>query len=374
MFSNSTTMENRRYYFIDNIRWVVVLLVLLYHVFYNYNSLGVFGGIGGFEPNQWQDIVGTLLYPWFMTLLFVVAGASSRYALQRHTAEEFRAERRRKLLVPSTLGIVLFGWVLGAMNMANAGVVLPEGTPRWVILLILIPSGTGHLWFIQDLFIFSLLLLLVRKIVDIERIDKWIATLSKRSIAAIIVAIFAVLYLSSQTQIDNPGPSEGLLNLYRPIYYFIVFLMGYYIFSSETIHSYLASKAKLLTGLALISATAFAIRYYGADYTLPDVIQSPLCALFCWATIIAMFGGFKRWADKSSPFASYMARSSFGVYIVHMTVCTGACLLLKKTNLPVWSIYAIAITTTFCGSFMLWELLRRIPFVRWCMFGIKLKR
>lgn len=306
-----------------------------------------------------------------MPLLFVVAGASSRYALERHTAKEFRIERRRKLLIPSTLGIVVFGWILGMINMTNANVELPEGTPGWVIYLISLPSGTAHLWFIQDLFLFSLLLLLVRKIIDVERVDRWLSTLQKRCITIIIVTVLGLLYLASLTQIDDPSPAMGLFNLYRPFFYFTTFLLGYYIFSSEAIHNYLASKTRLLVVLAITSAAAFAIRYYGVDYTIPDIIQSPLCALYCWTSILAMFGGFKRWADKTSDFASYMARSSFGVYIVHMTVCSATCIILKQTSLPVWSIYAITILITYSGSFLLWEILRRVPFVRWCMFGIK---
>ena len=37
-----------RKHWIDNLRWVTVLLVLFYHVIYFYNNKGVFGGIGGF--------------------------------------------------------------------------------------------------------------------------------------------------------------------------------------------------------------------------------------------------------------------------------------------------------------------------------------
>ena len=113
-------MKNR-YYFIDNLRWVCVVLVLIYHVFYNFNSLGVFGAVCGglFGPNQWQDIVCTALNPWFMTLMFVVAGASSRYALTRRTPTEFRKERMRKLLGPSTVGLFVFGWVLGLVNISS---------------------------------------------------------------------------------------------------------------------------------------------------------------------------------------------------------------------------------------------------------------
>ena len=67
-----------RKHFLDNIRWVTVLLVLLYHVVYFYNNKGVFGGIGGWvdDPKaQPQDVVMYLLYPWFMMLLFLVAAA-----------------------------------------------------------------------------------------------------------------------------------------------------------------------------------------------------------------------------------------------------------------------------------------------------------
>ena len=309
-----------------------------------------------------------------MPLLFVVAGASSRYTLQRHSTKEFRIERRRKLLIPSTLGIVVFGWILGMINMANANFDLPEGTPLWVIYLISLPSGTAHLWFIQDLFAFSLLLLLVRKVLDAEQVDRWLSTLQKRGITIVMISVLGLLYFASLTQIDNPSPAMGLLNLYRPIFYFATFLVGYYIFSSETIHNYLATKAPLLVALAITSAMAFTVRFYGVDYTLPYVVQSPLCALFCWTSILAMFGGFKRWADKTSNFASYMARSSFGIYIVHMTVCSATCIILKQTSLPIWSIYTITIAITFGGSFMLWEILRRVPFVRWCVFGIKTNR
>jgi peptidoglycan/LPS O-acetylase OafA/YrhL len=43
-----------RKHWIDNLRWVTVLLVLLYHVVYFYNNKGVFGGIGGF--GEYPDV------------------------------------------------------------------------------------------------------------------------------------------------------------------------------------------------------------------------------------------------------------------------------------------------------------------------------
>ena len=86
-----------RYHYLDNIRWVTVLLVMFFHVFYYFNAYCMGSGIGGFSDYQSQDAVLYLLYPWLMPLLFVVAGMSSRYALQRKSAGEYlRAARPRR--------------------------------------------------------------------------------------------------------------------------------------------------------------------------------------------------------------------------------------------------------------------------------------
>ena len=366
-------MKNR-YYFIDNLRWVCVILVLIYHVFYNFNSLGVFGAVcaGHFGPNQWQDIVCTALNPWFMTLMFVLAGASSRYALTRRSATEFRKERMRKLLVPSTVGLFVFGWVLGIVNISSGDgwALMPEGMPLWVKYLIACGSGTGHLWFLQDLLGFSLLLLALRKLIDAEKVDEWLGRLSDKALTLVMVALLPLLWMVSQTQIDNPSAAEGLLNLYRPAFYLVGFVVGYYIFSSERVHTFLAKRAVALMCVALMSAVAFCWKFYGADYTSAASLQSPLCNLYCWAMVLAMVGAFKRWADTTTPFASYITKSSFGIYVVHMAVCSWACFGLKGCALPEWSIYALALVATFAGSVVLWEALRRIPFVRWAVFGI----
>ena len=360
-----------RYYFIDNLRWVTVALVLIYHVFYNFNAQGVFGGIGGFTEHQWQDVICTVLYPWFMTLMFILAGVSSRYALLHRTVKEFRRERTRKLLVPSTLGLLLFGWVLGFVNMKAGGGVWPEGVPCVAKYLIVVVSGTGPLWFIQDLYVFSLLLLVVRKVLDADRVEACLGRLSVKGISLVLLGFFLLLGLLAQTQIDEVDTFDGLLNLYRPIYYFGVFLVGYYIFSSERIHDYLATRYLTFSLLAVIWSVYFCVCNYGTDYTSPAVLQSFSCNMYCWSMVLALFGVFKHRYNCTTPFSQYMTRSSYGLYIVHMTVCTSACLWLKSTALPLWLIYPLALIATFAGSVVLWEMLRRIPFVRWCMFGVK---
>ena len=365
------TNDRPRYVFIDNLRWVIVVLVLIYHVFYNFNAVGVFGGIGGLQEQQWQDVICTALNPWFMTLMFVLAGASSRYALMRRSPREFRKERTHKLLVPATLGLLIQGAALGYVNMRASGTTLPAEMPFVVRYLIAAISGTGALWFIQDLFLFSLLLLALRKRVNEERIEDCLSKCSETKLLCILCLLYPLLWALSQTQIDNVGTFDGLLNLYRPIYYFVVFLVGYYIFSSEHIHNLLERRYGWFLGAMVVFGVIFCTKFYGMDYTSPIAVQSPWCNFYCASAALALMGAFKRWYNHTSPFAAYMTRSSYGLYIVHMVVCTTSCLLLKGTALPVWSIYGLALTATFIGSVVLWELLRRVPLIRWCVFGIR---
>lgn len=144
----------RRHY-LDNLRWATVLLVMLYHVIYMYNGVITAGVVGPFAPVQPQDAVQYLLYPWFMVLLFVVSGASARLALERQPPKAFAVRRTEKLLVPSTLGLLVFQWVLGDFNMALAGAfdALPP-LPAPVLWLIMAVSGCGVLWFAQMLWLF----------------------------------------------------------------------------------------------------------------------------------------------------------------------------------------------------------------------------
>ena len=104
--------KNVRKHWIDNLRWVTVLLVLLYHVIYFYNNKGVFGGIGGFgeypEYPQYQDVVMYILYPWFMPLLFILAGISAGLVQGPH-AETAGAGDRRPACIPLDGGVLQYG-------------------------------------------------------------------------------------------------------------------------------------------------------------------------------------------------------------------------------------------------------------------------
>lgn len=84
----------RRYAYLDNIRWMTVLLVIVYHVCYLFNGVGIFGSVPNARNLPLLDTISGTVYPWFMVLLFVVAGMCARFALvQQEIARSCAIER-----------------------------------------------------------------------------------------------------------------------------------------------------------------------------------------------------------------------------------------------------------------------------------------
>ena len=363
-----------RKHWIDNLRWVTVLLVLLYHVVYFYNNKGVFGGIGGFgDGPQYQDVVMYILYPWFMPLLFLLAGISARYALEKYPAREWFRARTRKLLVPSTIGLFVFHWMTGYFNTAVAAkqstLAGIPGVAKYIAMAI---SGTGPLWFIQVLWLLCLVLLLVRVL---DRKDRFRTWCGKANIVVLIL-LGLLMWLGSQTLIKNPRPEspDGLINLYKPLFYLVPFLLGYFVFSHDAVQERLAKVWIPLLACAAVSGTALVVTTFGQDNTSPQFLCSPLNILYGWLMCLAMMAWFKARFDRTGPFAAYMTRSSFGIYIVHYLVVASFGYMMKiYTQLPPVAIYLILAVAVFTLSPLLYECLRRIPFLRWAVLGEKKK-
>lgn len=367
-----------RKHWIDNLRWVTVLLVLLYHVVYFYNNKGVFGGIGGFgaypDVPQYQDVVMYVLYPWFMPLLFLLAGISARYALEKHSARDWLKARTRKLLVPGTIGLFVFHWMVGYFNTVEAtrqGVF--DGVPAVGRYFIMAFSGTGPLWFIQVLWLLSLVLLLVRRIDEQDRLHGASGKAFSVKYGLVWVILLGLFFwLGEKTLIMEPRPQsfDGLWNLYKPLFYLVPFLLGYFVFSHDAVQEKLSKAWIPLMVCAIVSGGILIGTTFGQDNTSPQYLGSPLNCLYGWLMCLAMMGWFKAKFDRTGAFAAYMTRSSYGIYIVHYLVIASLGYMMKiYTQLPPWSMYAILTVAVFTLSPLLYEVIRRIPLMRWCVLG-----
>lgn len=352
-----------RKYYVDNIRWITVVLVVIYHVIYMYNGVATAGVIGPFDKVQYQDALQYILYPWFMVILFVISGMSARYYLAKHSIKEFVAARTRKLLVPSTIGLFVFHWILGYFNMAigNAFAYMPDTMPKVILYLIMSVSGTGVLWYIQLLWIFSMGLVFIRRF---EK-GRWYAWGKK---ANVIVLILLAVPLWGFSQILN----TPIITVYRFGIYGFAFLLGYFIFAHEEVIEKLSKHWQLLGILAILLGCGYVYCYFGENYAVEPVVNSPFSVIYGWIAVLAIFAVMKKWGNKTNAFSLWMTRKSFGLYVFHyLPLAAVAYWMHTYQQISAFGSYLLAGVASFAGGFLLYEIVVRIPFLRWCVLGVK---
>ncbi|MGM9809817.1 MAG: acyltransferase family protein [Paludibacteraceae bacterium] len=418
-----------RYHYLDNIRWVTVLLVMFFHVFYHFNTYCMGSGIGGFSDYQPQDAVLYLLYPWLMPLLFAVAGMSSRYALQRKSPREYLRTRTRKLLVPATLGLFVFQWMAGYFGMQTMNfrfhTDMGAGQPWWVMYIMWAVCGGGGLWFIQLLWLFSLMT------IPIYQVGSRLKQKARHTLPPWLCALFLLLfgfllYLTDQAVMDGDYSMQNpamLYNVYRPLYYLTAYLFGYFFFVREEVQTLLTRLRWFLIPAALVCGIVLTITTFGQDAYSPAYIRSVGNNLYAWLAILAMFATFRTWlnhdvshinnanyennenyanydnngingingnngnhenyannenngnnASLASRLCTFFRDASYGLYILQFFVYMSVGYLLRAyTALPPWAMYVLLFLAMFTLTPALYLLIRRIPILRYCVLGLSKK-
>lgn len=352
-----------RKHYLDNLRTLTVLLVVAYHVIYMFNSISTAGVIGPIGGPKWLDVVQYLLYPWFMVILFLISGICSRYYLASHTDKEYLRARTRKLLVPSTVGVLVFGWAQGYVNvlLSHALDALPQGIPAPVLYLILCLSGIGVLWTMQVLWVCSAVLLLVRRT---ER--GRLGSLGRGWGVPALLLLAVPVWLSAQV-LNMP-----VVVVYRFGIYGFAFLLGYYVFAHEETAARLQQAAIPLLLLAAGLGAMYTYRYYGSNYAAPPAVNSPLAVAYGWAACLAALGCIKRFADRTTPVRQWLAKHNFGLYVFHyLPLSATAYVLVNDAQLPIWAIYGLTAVAAFAGGWLLYAVFSRVPFLRWCILGMQ---
>lgn len=355
-----------RKYDLDNIRWITVVIVVIYHVFYMYNAEGILGGLGKITSVSVQpyDIFLYFVYPWFMPVLFLVSGISSRLYLERHTDREFIKNRTRKLLVPSTVGLFVFQFIQGYVSM-SLGTGFTElaaaGVPKPALFLIMAVSGSGVLWFIQLLWLYGMILVFLKKV---ER-GKLLRAGAKTPVWLILLFYFLIW---GSAQILN----VPIISVYRIGFYFVFFFLGYYVFSHDKVMEKLKRYAIFLIVIGVSACVIFSAFYFGANFADQPVNRRPLYAACAYFGSLAVLSGMARFGDYGNRFTKWMSRKSFGLFVFHYLGISSVALLIAKPGLlPAPVCYLLSLAAGFAFGFGLYEIISRIPFFRWAVLGIK---
>lgn len=361
-----------RKYFIDNIRWICILILIPYHTFMIYNAFGEEFYIEG------QSIFGTsafiaTLSPWFMPLLFVVAGMSSYYALQKRTSPAYIKERVFKLLIPLFAGVLL---VVPAQTFIAER--FHNGfTGSYFYQYILFFTGptdlTGnrggftpaHLWFLFYLFVISMVALPI--MVAYKKRKERLPTGNMSMIW--LLSLFVIPFAMSPI-LNIGGHSLGG--------YFAFFMLGYLFLSTECL---LEKLDKYRTPLLIVSAICmignlFLIYFYVSNslrFVAPLFVFEMFHAFYGWLAILTILGFGRHYLNVRNKVTDYLSASSFPVYIFHQSWIIVVAYFVFAITGNLLAQIVLIIFASIILTYATYELCKRIPGLRF-LFGIKVRQ
>lgn len=349
--------------YIDNLRWACVLLLFFYHIFMIYNSFGENFYIKG-ESIKTTTTFIIVTWPWFMPLLFTVAGISTAYALQKRSAGGYVKERAERLLVPLIAGILFLipaqTYFAERFHNGYAGGYFAQ----YIIFFTKQTDLTGytggftpgHLWFILYLFVISLFSI---PFIHIFKIDRFKQDVDK-------LPVFAILCMFILPLLGAPVLNIGGKSL---VEYFVYFMLGYVLLSNENVQQKLEKCRLLLLLIGLIGAVTIIFWWRGILH-VPDLIYDIFSRFYGWSMILAFLGTSRKYLNIKNRFTDYMSRSSFSVFLFHQTwIVVTAYYVFQLTNnalIQMIIILQLSILLTFASH----EICRRIKITRF-LFAIK---
>jgi peptidoglycan/LPS O-acetylase OafA/YrhL len=163
------TFTKPRLYFIDNLRWLMIIFVVLMHVNVTYGMIGGWYYIEKTKLDLFQTIYfgmyGSFTQAYFMGLLFFIAGYFVPSSFDRKGFKMFTKERCIRLGIPTiTYMLLIHPLTITILNhYQNWNLNIPVEYVKYIRTFSFIGSS-GPLWFAFALLIFSILYATIRKL------------------------------------------------------------------------------------------------------------------------------------------------------------------------------------------------------------------
>ena len=112
--------------------------------------------------------------------------------------------------------------------------------------------------------------------------------------------------------------------------------------------------------------------FFGYNYAIDACLQHPLTNLYLWMMVLAVLGCAKRWLNFSNSLTEYLKKRSFAIYVLHYPLLiTAAYFIITYSKPPMAAGYLILLPLTFAASLLFYEVISRIPVMRYLLFGMK---
>lgn len=348
-----------RKHYIDNLRWMILLILIPYHTAMAWNVWSEPYYVS-FEGSRLISSIIVFFSPYFMPLLFVLAGISTRLALKKRTYKEYLIERGTKLFIPLVFGTIAFvpimSYIGDKFNYSYNGGFFKHYAVFFTKCTDMTGSdggfSLGQFWFLLYLLIISVVSIGVLTLIK-KATPKKSAHQTENTIP-----FWLVLALGLPLPLLNGLLSIGGKSLVEFTY---LFMIGYFVFADDSTIRKAENHSLVLLGIGLIATVLDVYLFLWSDEKLPT-LNTAAKYVSEWIMIIALLGVSKRYLSFNGKVSNYMRARSFLFYIYHFVwVVLFQYLLYEFIIKNTFIIFFGTVLLSYIMTFVCCEISIRIP-------------
>jgi Acyltransferase family. len=372
--------SGKRLLFIDNLRWLMIIFVVIMHLNVTYST---FGGWYYVEKHS-LDIFSTVIFgiygsftqAYFMGFLFLSAGYFVPGSYDKKGALKFMSDRFIRLGIPTLIFMLFLDPLTTVIRLSFVHAVPANLLSRYLSFLsgFQFIGASGPLWFAFALLIFSVIYALVRMALPKNKIpqqdNKPISITHSQVISLILlIGICAFLlrlvqpigtsfynmqlcYFSAYIVLFILGTIAYRHNLFQNIpYHFGMFWFKIALWAGIPLWFVMEIGGGALKGLILFNGGLY---WQSAAYALWE-------SFFCVGICLGLLVLFRKKYNRQGRISKFLAANAFAVYVFHAPILVAASMLVRGIVIyPLLKmVIMVMIMVPVCFGFA-W-LIRKIP-------------
>lgn len=318
--------QKERIYYLDSMRGVLILLVVVMHGAQVYNPAHTWliysensSLIGGYIVNATS---------FRMPAFFIIAGYFTVVSFRHSHTDGFLFHRIKRLLIPLIV-------VALTLNSLQAYLLNSTGWKSYTLIPYLQEGQwIQHLWFLINLIAYTIISFLIVKSCKAS-VKKVMIKVVKVMTAFPMYVILFLLPLVSIILLAGfkliPTFILGV-NIAQILWYTPFFLFGVLLMLNKDMLIRFSNISPVLSIIVIISAHSMHLYFQDSDILVYKIINKYFEVLGIWFSSSLIFYIFKKFANKRSTFFYNLSDASYTIYVVHHILVIAMGLLLIKIN------------------------------------------
>lgn len=353
------TQATNRMLYLDNLRSFALLLGLVFHSAIVYSeSVGY--AIKSIERSIWFDHFCYFIHAFRMPLFFFLSGYFSEMVWKRKGWRIYLITRSTRLLLPFLIGILFLApiqYYIMYINKAGQDSYLEFYIQNWIRGF----DGLSHLWFLQYLILYCIILVLFTNLKENSfflKLPNWLIFF-KYACLSLFITLLTNLFFLKGTKFLHIDP-------YLFFFYLSFFLAGIFSYKNQIIFSgKILTKFQLLV-LFIVSFALFA--YFELIEQSDPLWMSPfwgrelirslhitVASLVAWSLIYLFIEIFRRITNWENKVSIYLRESSLPIYLIHHPISLALAFLLLPIEISVFFKFFIHTSFVFLLSYWIYD-------------------